>query len=83
MKYFVCYVFGNVELIRLLLREIIRWILGITRYITMVNNIKWCITGLHIFGYMINRFRDIPEGVVLRYIGGAHKSVYGHKWLEY
>lgn len=83
MKYLICYLFGYLEFIRLLLREIIRWILGITKYYTMLNNVSWCLTGLYLLRYMMKRFRDMPEAVILRYIGHAHKSVYGHKWLEY
>lgn len=76
MKRLVCYIIGDAEFIRLLIRECLLFIIGERSVESVKHNISWIMFGGEEFEYMIEKYKDIPCEVAFSYIGHAHKCIY-------
>ena len=41
MKYLICYAIGDIEFVRLIVREYLLWIFGVKSFKTAKHNIEW------------------------------------------
>ena len=76
MKRIVCYIIGDLEFIRLIVREFFLYLIGERSKESAYNNIKWIQQGGYEFECMIDKYRDIPTEIAFSYINHAHKCIY-------
>lgn len=76
MKRLVCYIIGDAEIIRLMLRELGLELIGKRSVDSAVGNIKWLTQIGKGFEYMMKKCKDIPCEIFLEHIGFLHKCIY-------
>lgn len=76
MKYLLCYVIGDLEFVKFIIREYLLWLIGKRSTSAAHDNIQWFKRGGAEFEYVIENCKDIPCEVALSYIGHINKCVY-------
>lgn len=76
MKYFICYIIGDIEFLKVIIREYFMYIFCIKRHDTVTDNINWLKTGGYEFERTLERNKDIPCEVTMFYINHLYKCVY-------
>ena len=76
MKFLICYIIGDLEFIRLILREFVLFLIGIRSKATVLNNIDWIYQGGYEFERDMEKHKNIPAEVLFAYINHAHKCIY-------
>lgn len=76
MKYHLCHIIGDVEFIRLMLRQALLFIFGKITYESAIAGVNWLVQGGMEFEYFLEKYKDIPCEITFKYINHAHECMY-------